>query len=102
MNLCRACGSDFASVTAFDKHRVGVHAYLWSPELEDGRRCLEVDELPDVGMELDPRGRWRMALTEERQQVLNTLREQNSPRIRASGPQVGLPPTPGSETEEAA
>jgi hypothetical protein len=31
MNLCRSCTTDFASVAAFDKHRVGVYAYPWSP-----------------------------------------------------------------------
>jgi hypothetical protein len=64
MNLCRACNTDFASLTAFDKHRVGVHEYTWSPDREDGRRCLIGDELLDAGMELDSKGRWRIALTD--------------------------------------
>jgi hypothetical protein len=64
MNLCRACGKDFASVAAFDRHRVGVHAYtfrqglLLDPPAEDGRRCLDVDEVRAAGMEPDARGRW--------------------------------------------
>jgi hypothetical protein len=36
----------------------------WSPDREDGRRCLIGDELPEAGMELDERGRWRIALTD--------------------------------------
>jgi hypothetical protein len=27
MNLCRCCSTDFASVAAFDRHRVGVYMY---------------------------------------------------------------------------
>jgi hypothetical protein len=64
MNLCRACSTDFASVAAFDRHRVGTYAYAWSPEREDGRRCLIGDELLEAGLELDPKGRWRTALTD--------------------------------------
>jgi hypothetical protein len=72
LNLCRPCGLDFASVAAFDRHRVGDHE-LDHPEHENGRRCLTVDEMPTKGMELDPRGRWRIALsvgTRERLQAL--------------------------------
>jgi hypothetical protein len=64
MNLCRACGEDFAGVSAFDKHRVGVHAYSWSLEHPDGRRCLIGEELLEAGMELDTRGRWRIAVSD--------------------------------------
>jgi hypothetical protein len=56
LNGCSACRRDFASLTAFDSHRVGSHAYDWSPEREDGRRCLDVDELSDWLQ--DQRGRW--------------------------------------------
>lgn len=45
MNLCRACGHDFASVRTFDDHRVGKYEYLWSPVQEDGRRCLDSVEM---------------------------------------------------------
>lgn len=58
MNLCRACNQDFASVRTFDDHRVGKHAYLWSPDREDGRRCLGVDEMQTRGWSPDKRGRW--------------------------------------------
>src|SRR5262245_45824910 len=58
MNLCCACGQDFASVTLFDAHRVGKHQYAWSPEQPDGRRCFGVDELEARGWTLDERGRW--------------------------------------------
>jgi hypothetical protein len=50
------CRRDFASLTAFDSHRVGKHAYDWSPEREDGRRCLDVEELGEWLQ--DGRGRW--------------------------------------------
>ena len=40
MNLCRACNQDFASVRTFDDHRVGKHAYLWSPDRKTGAVVL--------------------------------------------------------------
>jgi hypothetical protein len=78
MNLCRACSTDFASLTAFDRHRVGSYAYAWSPDREDGRRCLIGDELLEAGFELDPRGRWRLVLTDERRAALQGLRAKQS------------------------
>jgi hypothetical protein len=73
VNNCRACGEDFSSVTAFDRHRVRVHAYTWSSHREDGRRCLIGDELPEAGMELDERGHWRIALTDSERDRLQGL-----------------------------
>lgn len=72
MNLCRSCGQDFGSVSAFDRHRVGKHAYTFSeglrmdPPHEEGRRCLDASEMRAAGMELDPRGRWRIPSDPER------------------------------------
>ena len=76
-------GTDFASVTAFDKHRLGTYAYPWGPDREDGRRCLIGDELTEAGMELDPRGRWRIALTDERRAELAALRSPENKTVRA-------------------
>lgn len=64
MNECGSCGNDFASLRAFDAHRVGKHAYSYSegvrsePLREDGRRCLGPSELRHVGMGLDAQDRW--------------------------------------------
>jgi hypothetical protein len=64
MNGCRACGLDFASVSAFDRHRTGTHEYTFPQGLErdapvgDGRKCMDESELRVVGMEVDARGRW--------------------------------------------
>jgi hypothetical protein len=72
MNLCRACGEDFASVAAFDRHRVGVHTYtftqglLLDPPVEDGRRCMDEEELYAAGMELDRYACWSIAADAER------------------------------------
>ena len=55
LNGCSPCGRDFASLKAFDLHRVGKHD-LNFPEHLEGRRCLDVDEEP--GWVLDKRGRW--------------------------------------------
>jgi hypothetical protein len=78
VNKCRACSTDFASLAAFDKHRTGVHEYLWSTDLPDGRRCLRESELLEVGMELDSKGRWRMAMTDARLASLQGLRAKHS------------------------
>lgn len=80
-NLCRGCGHDFASVEAFDRHRVGVHAYTYSegvrmePIREDGRRCMDDAEMVASGMELDARGRWRVKLSDVDRARLEGLRE---------------------------
>jgi hypothetical protein len=72
VNLCRACGSDFASVSAFARHRVGTHEYTFSeglgqdPPVEGGRRCIDANEMQGAGMEKDPRGRWCIAADVER------------------------------------
>jgi hypothetical protein len=64
MNLCRTCGRDFASVRAFDAHRIGRHAYTQAEGLElrpprtDGRRCLTPGEMQSTGWERDRWGRW--------------------------------------------
>jgi hypothetical protein len=62
VNRCTACGEDFGSVELFDRHRVGRHAYKFAEGLqldrEDGRRCLDVDEMEEVGWCLNGRGRW--------------------------------------------
>jgi hypothetical protein len=58
VNLCRSCRQDFNSVELFDRHRVGKHAYDWSPECEDGRRCLDANEMAALGWRLNARGRW--------------------------------------------
>jgi hypothetical protein len=64
MNVCGACGLDFSSVQAFDRHRVGKHAYTFTeglnmnPPREDGRRCLDVEELEALQFAQDARGRW--------------------------------------------
>lgn len=64
MNLRRSCSTDFSSVAAFDRHGTGTHEYtsLEGVQLgrEDGRRCMDDDEMMGVGMELDSRGRWRI------------------------------------------
>jgi hypothetical protein len=57
-NLCRSCGQDFGSVQAFDLHRIGDHAQLWSPEHPNGRRCLSISELEQRGFRRNTRGRW--------------------------------------------
>lgn len=78
MNLCTACREDFSSVAAFDRHRVGRHAYDFAEGLElgfeDGRRCRDEDEMREAGMELDRRGRWCITRDVERAQKLRIPR----------------------------
>jgi len=63
-NQCGACGEDFSSLRNFDRHRVGVHEYTYSeglklePIREDGRRCLDADEIQALGLVRDKNGRW--------------------------------------------
>jgi hypothetical protein len=64
VNLCCSCGVDFASVAAFDRHRVGRHAFTFSeglrlsPSRVDGRRCRDAGEMAAAGMKADRRFRW--------------------------------------------
>ena len=78
MNLCRSCREDFGSVAAFDAHRVGKHAYLYSAEHPDGRRCLSIEEIErDPYFVSNDRGRWSLAADLER---ARELRERNTQR----------------------
>jgi hypothetical protein len=63
-NYCRRCGQDFGSLSAFDTHQVGNVQYDWSPEREDGFRCLDVNELQELGWHQDTRERWRRPISE--------------------------------------
>jgi len=80
MNLCGTCGLDFGSVSAFDTHRVGKYQYDCAeglertPPREDGRRCLDEDEMLAAGLELDGRGRWRLPISESERERLRSLR----------------------------
>jgi hypothetical protein len=75
MNLCCECNEDFGSVQAFDKHRVGKHAYSFAEglekDLEDGRRCLGLDEFAEAGLVKNQRGAWSLASSLERARELN-------------------------------
>jgi hypothetical protein len=79
VNLCTACGEDFSSVSAFDRHRVGRHAYDFAEGLdmglEDGRRCRDEGEMRSAGMAPDPRGRWCIARDVERVRKLRIRTE---------------------------
>ena len=80
MNFCRSCRQDFSSIRAFDVHRVGRHDYSFreglerEPSVEDGRRCLDPDELCERGLELDARGRWALREHAERGRALGATR----------------------------
>ena len=64
LNQCGACSRDFTSVELFDAHRVGRHAFTlmegleMEPMREDGRRCLDADEMTELGWVQDVKGRW--------------------------------------------
>jgi len=64
VNQCGACGEDFGGLELFDRHRVGVHEYTFkegmgmTPPREDGRRCLEVEEMEERGWQETARGQW--------------------------------------------
>ena len=54
-SFCASCGRDFSGDSMFDRHRVGKHAYTYSeglalePPREDGRRCLDAEEMRELG-----------------------------------------------------
>ncbi len=81
--ICGACSKDFSSLEAFDRHRVGKHAYTatqglaMDPPREDGRRCLATWELEARGFAPDDRNRWGEV----------------SRRVRAFGGGTADPPT---------
>jgi hypothetical protein len=58
MNTCSACGEDFGGIVAFDAHRVGKHAYDYSTQHPDGRRCLTQKEMLEKSFKLNSRGAW--------------------------------------------
>jgi|SRR5215831_2653901 len=64
LNGCETCHEDFSSVKMFDRHRIGRFEYTHSqglrsePPVEDGRRCLDEDEMRAKGWDRDERGRW--------------------------------------------
>jgi hypothetical protein len=86
--FCRACGQEFNSVELFDRDRVGVHAYTYlqgldmDPPREDGRRCLDVDEMRAKGWKLNKRGRWIDPKRAERARALGASRLTASERSK--------------------
>ncbi len=79
-NLCRCCERDFASVTAFDRHRTGDHELVY-PERDEGRSCRDESEMIEAEMERDRSGRWRITLTEA---DLERLRLSRRPLVAAA------------------
>ena len=97
MNYCTNCRHDFASVAAFDRHRVGRHLYSYSeglrldPAREDGRRCLHQTEMVEHGFIKDTRGRWIDAKSQR-------SRPRKGGYSAATAPE-GLPATPKASGE---
>lgn len=75
LNECSSCGCAFTSLTLFDDHRIGKHAYTYSesiamePMREDGRRCLSADEILERGWEQNAKGRWFDPIETQRARV---------------------------------
>jgi hypothetical protein len=95
-SLCTGCGATFASVTAFDRHRVGAfetirHVKRGATIRERStRRCLSAREMQALGMERNGRGWWttgeRMpsgVFTARGESVGETIRETDSARSAA-------------------
>ena len=49
--VCAKCLESFASISAFDKHRVGSHR-------QNARRCMSVGEMYESGMRENDEGYW--------------------------------------------
>jgi len=67
LNGCSGCLADFASVSAFDRHRYGTYEPL-------ERDCMDEAEMLAAGLEVDPRGRWRIKLSASDRERLQALR----------------------------
>ena len=63
-NVCSLCGLDFTAVEGFEKHKTGTHAYLYSPEQPDGRRCRTIEEMRELGFLQNEYGRWYLPAPE--------------------------------------
>lgn len=50
---CSDCGEYFMNEPAFDRHRIGSHK-------DRTRACQPTPQLPERGLERDPRGYWRL------------------------------------------
>ena len=78
--LCRGCDTDFASLTAFDRHRTGTFDYdyekgvLMDPPRYDGRRCRSYDEMESKKMELDKNGSWCIPPSENAREFFKKVR----------------------------
>lgn len=74
MNLCSACKNIFSSVEIFDRHRVGKHEYTYEEGLlvdaDNGRRCLNVNEMQELGWKSDAQGYWYDPVRSARASVL--------------------------------
>jgi hypothetical protein len=66
------CGKDFSGLAGFDAHRVGAHGPgeyrgdIGECTHELGRRCLNEDELREIGYDVDDRGLWYSVAERER------------------------------------
>jgi hypothetical protein len=104
VNECGACGEDFASVAAFDAHRVGRHAFTFAeglrmePPREDGRRCLHPVEMTERGIALNSKGRWQLIakVLHAHRRFGNTSQEQTGPTLTASEHEAGQVTTPAT------
>jgi len=86
VNLCTACGQDFGSLTAFDRHRVGKYPQKgpseWTPAMgewtpEKGRRCLDEEEMSAKGLIRSKRGTWSIQSSLERARRLHANRQRS-------------------------
>jgi hypothetical protein len=93
VNLCRACGEDFGSVSAFDAHRTGRHEYALAaglrmdPPRDDGRCCLDVTELEEAGWHRDSCGRWRRPIRDAGA-LLSFMHSRRAPETPAPDPEA--------------
>jgi hypothetical protein len=77
---------DFASLAAFDEHRVSQHEYLFSEDHPDGLRCKSRFEMEAEGWQQDPRGRWSSPkLIADAERVRTRFSTGDSSPVRRSG-----------------
>jgi hypothetical protein len=57
LNGCGQCHQDFTSLRLFEAHRVGDQGLDYT-EHENGRRCLDTEEMQTRGWTQNDKGRW--------------------------------------------
>jgi hypothetical protein len=75
---CSGCSEQFSSLKAFDTHRVGEFS-VPTPKGPDysrhTRRCLDHDEMREIGLVLNEQKEWSVPISEKDKQRFVAMRQ---------------------------